>query len=25
VGKAELTIDYTNFSVGDLPVEDEIQ
>jgi hypothetical protein len=25
VGKAELTIDYTNFSVGDLTVEDEIQ
>ena len=25
VGKAELTIDYTDFSVGDLPVEDEIQ
>jgi len=25
VGKAELTIDYTNFSVGDLPVEDEFQ
>jgi hypothetical protein len=25
VGKAELTIDYTDFSVGDLPVEDETQ
>ena len=25
VGKAELTIDYTNFSVGDLTVEDGIQ
>jgi hypothetical protein len=25
VGKAELTIDYTDFAVGDLPAEDEIQ
>ena len=25
IGKAELTIDYTNFSVGDLPVEDNFQ
>ena len=25
IGKAELTIDYTNFSVGDLPAEDNFQ